>query len=572
MLDAAVSYDEIEREIEKMQSSNPKLREESIDSLYRISKEIGRLYTVQYLIPFVKTILDTNEESKMPILKQIEKIAAEILQEIKPLYPLYKEIFLTRDDMIREASAESLIATVLTVSDRKIEYEIYALEEFICALGESRFIMHRISAISLLHRFLAEIPSNVQLRKLKGLFRHLQEDPLPIVRKRSIALGEILLYFYSEKEIKEIVEKVLEDTDDTVRSSFTNPLFLLSKSRENLFFTLEVFKVASTDSSWTVRSSSTKIVKDVILYVYDKRTSTQSEPSSATEVSVLECIDKLVEDKEDEVRKNIIERTPEILKESPNTKNKILYIIDKGSCDRSPTVREIVPGVLAEISDIITKEDVELFICPIIRRLLVDEDQRTKMETINKLKTLYRKLGAAAITDALAPVINDLESSNWRTRTAVLKSISSLSRQMDKKYFCEYFRDPFFKMFVDPIWLVRKEAAAILGEISINFGADWVCKEMIESLVYLKTSPHYTHRISYATALGKVLQTLWPRKVQKLIAKNLTDLAKDEIPQVRLTVAKMVKQGILEEKESILESMQNDSHPEVVSASTYVIE
>ncbi|KAH9387152.1 serine/threonine-protein phosphatase 2A regulatory subunit A [Nematocida major] len=585
MLGSALSYDEIEREIEKMQSPNPKLREESIDSLYKISKEIGQIYTVQYLLPFIQKILDTNEEAKVHILHQIEKVSREVLQEIKPVYPLYKEIFLTRDDTLREKAAESLVGSVVHISDRKIDYELYGLEEFICRLGESRFVMHRISAISLLRKCLDEIPQHVQLGRLKGLFAGLQKDPLSIVRRKSIACGEILLYFYTEGEIREIIEGVLQDEDDIVRSYFVSPLFLLDKTKENLVFNLKIFKKASGDSSWKVRSSSTKIIKDVILYVYAQGRESDSgllqesqfkrgsedegalETSQESGVSVLECIDRLVEDKEDEVRRSIVERTPEILKEAPHTKNKILYIIDKASCDRSPGVREIVPNILSVISEIITKEDVALFISPIIKRLLVDEDQKTKMETIGKLKTLYSKLGTDAVTDALTPVINDLSSANWRTRIAVLKSISSLSRQMSKKYFYEYLNEPFFKVFIDPIWLVRKEAAAILAEISINFGAPWVCADMMQSLEFLKSSRHYAHRISYVTALGKILQTLWPRRVQKLLGKNLLEMADDPIPQVRLTVAKAARAGILEEKHRILKHLQDDAHPEVASIS-----
>ncbi|KAI5147862.1 uncharacterized protein NESG_00766 [Nematocida ausubeli] len=598
-----VSYDEIEKEIEKMQSSNAKLREESINSLYKISKEIGSIYTVQYLIPFVKTILDTNEESKVPIVRQLERIAKEILQEIKPLYTLYKEIFLTRDDRIRELATNSLIEGVLLGREGRVDHEIYGIEEFICRLGGSKFVMHRISAISLLRKFLVEVPSNIHLRKLKDLFKALQVDPLPIVRRKCFSSGEIILYFCTEPEIKQIVDVALLDTDDTVRSFFIYPLLLLDKTQENSQFTMNAFKIASTDNSWKVRSSSTQIIKDVILHMNEvhadysqtvrhippaypqrhrisgfseltdqHRPSEESAPDSEQllqdkNAAVLKCIDRLVDDREDEVRKSIIKRTPEILKEAPQTKNKILYIIDRASCDRSPDVREIVPGILSAVSEIITKEDMELFVSPIIKRLLADEDQNTKIETISKLKTLYKKLGAGAITDALSPVINDLKSADWRTRTAVLKSISSLSRQMDKQYFYEYLKEPFFRMFVDPIWLVRKEAATILAEISISFGASWVCNEMLASLEFLKGSTHYAHRIAYATALGRVLQTLWPRRVQKLLARNLADLAVDAIPQVRLTVAKMVSQGILEEKESILKDLQNDSHREVANAS-----
>ncbi|KAI5167229.1 serine/threonine-protein phosphatase 2A regulatory subunit A [Nematocida sp. AWRm78] len=604
MLRDTVSYDEIEKEIEKMQSSNAKIREESINSLYRISKEIGEGYTVQYLIPFVKTILDTNEESKAPVITQLEKISKEVLLEVKPLYCLYKEIFLTRDNKIREIATNSLISNVLLGRESELNQEIYEAQEFICRLGESKFVMHRISAISLLSRFLLDIPRSSEPKKLKGLFEALLKDALPIIRRKCLSSSEIMLYLYSEPEIKQIVEATLQDADDTVRSFFIHPLLLLDKTEPNSHFSKEVFKIASVDNSWKVRSSSTQIIKDVIVYVddpdmtrryvstpsrstntqsqedhkisgfselNDRHTPTTEEPigqiSEDKQNTLLDYIDRLVDDREDEVRKSIIQRTPEILLEAPKTKNKILYIIDRASCDKSPDVREIVPNILSIISEIVTKEDMELFVSPIIRRLLSDEDHNTKIETISKLKTLYKKLGAAAITDALAPVINDLKSSNWRTRTAVLKSISSLSRQMDQQYFYEYLKEPFFKMFVDSIWLVRKEAASILSEIAINFGAPWVCGEMLEALEFLKESTHYAHRISYATALGKVLQTLWPRKVQKLLAKNLVDLTTDAIPQVRLTVAKMIRLGILEEKENILKELQNDSHPEVVNAS-----
>lgn len=586
MLSNPASYDEIEKEIEKMHSANPKIREESIVSLYKISKEIGVPYTIQYLVPFIKTILDTNEESKIPILAQTERIAKEILKEIDPVYSIYKEIFLTRNEITREKATESLVSAISEVDST--EGNFIGLEGFICSMGESRFIMHRISAIALMKRLLTGMPQGKGLKRLENLFEKLQHDSMPIVRRTSIKSVEISKYFYSEDKIRKVIERVLEDNDDTVRSCFIELLLILPKSEDNAYFNLEVFKKGSVDSSWRVRSSSTQIIRDVAVYAYSaygknamynrqkthrthtdtqvKDTDDSDQPEIDIGIDVLECIDRLVDDKEEAVRRSIVEKTPEILSEAPKTKCKILYIIDKAASDVSAEVRESVPKVLSKISESLSKEDVEMYVSPIIRRLLVDEDRKTKMETISRLKTLYSKLGPTAIGNALSPVINDLESSNWRTRTAVLKIISSLSRQMEITYFYEYLKDPFFKMFVDPIWLVRKEAASILGEISINFGAEWICKDMISSLSFLKKSTNYSHRISYVTGIGQVLLTLWPRPVQKMLSSELSDLSKDPVPQVRMTVAKAVRKGHLEDKEEILKVLQGDSHPEVVNA------
>lgn len=551
------SYDEIKKEVEKMQSANPRVREESLENLYEISREIGSAITVNYMFPFIKTILDTNEQAKRPVLHQLDKIIRDLIKDAIVAFPIYKEIFLTRNDDVRKEAANVLVCEVfhLGESSESFESNLLQLESFICAVGESRFIMHRLSAVCLVREFLVNNKGKAKIQKIDKLFARLLSDCASVVRKRAVSSQRILSCLYTPKELMELAEKTLHDPEDSVRCYFTLPLSLLSDSDSSPSFFSKLFKLASKDLSWQVRSSAVRILKEVVKYVYSE--APEEGPS------VINCIELLVEDKEEIVRKKVMEQMPGILRQIPQTREKILRFIDKSSRDRSNTVRQVVPHVLSEVAESLSKEDVQLYALPIIQRLLIDGDRETKMETISKLKSLYTKLGSAAIADALTPVISDLESSNWRTRLAVLKSIASLSTQIEKEYFKIHLKDSFFKMFIDSVWMVRKEAACIISEISLAFGPEWVLTEALPSLEFLKDSQNYMHRIAYATAAGEMLRDAWPAPVSAQLRENIGLLSKDSVPQVRLSVAKAVQKSSLEDKEQILELLQGDPHPEV---------
>ncbi|OAG29580.1 serine/threonine-protein phosphatase 2A regulatory subunit A [Nematocida displodere] len=556
---STISYEEIEKEIERMQSTNSKAREESLQNLYQISKEIGQVYTKEYLIPFLKTILDTNEEAKDSVIAQMDKIVKELIEEVDPVLEIYQEIFLTRDEAIRSKAAEALISEAVFIGGKKqrLENELSKVEAFIRMLGESRFIMHRLSAVVLVKKFILEVEKDKHA--LEGLFKALIEDASLIVRKKALSEVEVLACFYQEPELLKLVEKVLGDPEDSVRSFFVYPLSLLPANRVSALFHIKIFKEASTDHSWQIRSKATEIIKDTAVYVY------RYAPEEGT--AILQLIESLVTDKEEMVREHAAKTMHQVLAAVPETKERILYFVDKASTDKSPRVRKIVPETLSALAEFISKEDSELFIFPIIRRLLTDDNTATKMETISKLRSLYDKLGSSAITEALAPVINDLESTSWRTRIAVLRSIASLSRQIEKTYFNLHLRAAVFKMFTDPVWAVRKEVAVIVAEIGTSFGAEWLVSEALPHLEDLKSSRHYAHRISYVTAAAEILKTLWPTELQKVLAGALAGLARDPVPQVRQAVAVAVTGGILEEKDQILQILHEDDHPGVVRAS-----
>ncbi|KAI5189287.1 serine/threonine-protein phosphatase 2A regulatory subunit A [Nematocida sp. AWRm77] len=550
-------YDEIEKEIEKMQSASAATREESFHNLYNISKDLGSENTVQYLIPFLKTILDTNEEAKRPILEQIDKIVRNLVEDTEAVLPIYKEVFLTRDNGVRKEGASLLVGEVMYLGKRKntMEGSVQHLEGFIQALGESRFIMHRLSSVFLVQEFVAAGGESAGDSRLGKLFAKLLDDPSSVVRKCAVSSTAILSHFYGEAELRGLTEKALGDPEDSVRRHFVAPLSLLPHTEENGEFLIKVFKETTEDESWQIRKVSVGTLDRVAAYVY---TIKQEEGPA-----VLEQIEVLLGDREEEVRKAMVRQTESIVRTVPSTKEKILYFLDKASKDKSSQVRQLIPNVLSQISDLLTKENMHAYVLLIIRRLLTDEDRETKMETISRLRGLYAKLGSEAIAEMLTPVITDLDSTNWRTRMTVLKSVASLSTQIEKEYFKVHLKSAFFKMFVDPVWVIRKEAAKILSELAQSFGPEWVLAEALPSLEYLKQAPTYMHRISFAEAAGQVLQNEWPADITQALEKSLADLSKDTIPQVRSAVGKALKRSTCPGKEEVLSVLQADKHPEV---------
>jgi len=552
---ASARYDEIEREIERMHSSNQKTKEEGIESLHKISKEIGRSNTIQYMVPFIKTILDTAEEAKRPVLRQIDRIVRELVKEITPLLPVYKEIFLTRSEEIRKHAAETCIATVEYLEQeqkRENEGEMEKIRNFAVLLSESRFIMHRLSSLALIGEL---VRKRGKEKTIEQAYRSLLRDKSPVVRRKAVLVNDALDAFFDEEQLRNMVEAVLEDAEDSVRSEFASPLHLFLKRKEDPIFLMKIFKASAQDQSWQVRKASSKIIKEVAERV-------PAVPSTDAADALL-LIERLIEDKEKLVRKSATEEIPEVFAKVPKSKQHLLVIVERASRDRSPKVRQSVPEVLSKISETMTKEELETHVLPIVRKLLVDEDRSTKMETVSRIRVLYTKLGSEAVTEALTPVVTDLSSPNWRTRLAVLKSIASFGIQIEQEYFKAHLKDQFFKMFTDPVWSVRKEAANILSEISEKFGDAWILEESLPSLRYLKESTHYMHRISYVTAVSELLKKNHIEEVNTQLEEDLLHLSKDSVAQVRLSVGKAVASSSMKIKNEIIKDLMNDANKEV---------
>ncbi|KAI5172863.1 serine/threonine-protein phosphatase 2A regulatory subunit A [Nematocida sp. LUAm3] len=549
-----ISYEDIEQEVERMQSSNTKIRDSSLENLYRISQKIGSIYTVQYMMPFIKSILDTNEEAKRPLILPMQKIVEELLEDIAPVLPIYKEIFLTRDNKIREEAADSLFSSIKEMAKKTTKKNpLLQIEEFIIELGKSHFSMHRLSSISLIRRLCEKNRAHDSTRT-KELFSSLLGDAYAIVRKRAFSSTHVLSSIYSEEEVKKLTEKSIEDEEDTVREQFIHPLSLLQKSEETASFYMKIFYMASKDLSWKVRSASAMILTKVLENVFS---------TNADGKEVLQCIDILCMDKEVSVRKKIIEVLPKLFNEIPQMKNNILEIIEKAVADPSATIRKQLPSCLGQISEDLSPEEVEKTILPLIRKLLLDVKYEVKMETITNLQMFYSKLGSASVAATLNPIISDLESPNWRTRSAVIRSISSFATQMGEEYFNEYLNSSFFQLFIDQVWIIRKEAATVLADISVGFKEPWVEEKAIPSLKYLKESSSYAHRISYVTAINSLAQKEFSSGMQDLLMQELQELSKDPVDQVRYVVAKGISTSSLKSHPIAKSILKEDSFKEV---------
>ncbi|KAI5187274.1 serine/threonine-protein phosphatase 2A regulatory subunit A [Nematocida homosporus] len=556
---STVRYDEIEKEIERMQSANSKTREESLEKLFTIATEIGKLSTIQYLLPFIKTILDTNEAAKRPIIRQVEQIAKELVLDLKPVILIFKELFLTRDEEIRREAAESLVSIGLVLGEKKeLMAELEQVEELVLELGQSKFIMHRLSALALIKKVVNEAQCASYFKRIRSLVKQLLVDTYPIVQKRVLSLPDVLSGYCTADDLLELSERLLDENEDSVRSCFDCPAGLLPWSTAYAEFFIRIFKKGAVDVSWEVRNRATSLIKVALGYAY--------ETNSGVVSDLLEILDNLMTDKEELVRVSTIKAIPGVFFEVPRTKETVLSLVERASRDSSARVKQMVPMTLAGLADALDRSEIEERILPIVRRLLGDEDTETKMETIARLRLLYAKLGPSAIASALTPVISDLGSASWRTRTAVLRSIASLSRQIEHSYFEVHLKSAFFQMFTDPVWEVRREAARILAEISLAFGTAWVLGEAFPALDFLRTSSNYAQRISYVWALGEVLRTLWPRTVQQAAASLLQECARDPVAQVRLAVVHALQASVLEQRPDILQTLLNDPHPEIVRA------
>jgi len=413
------------------------------------------------------------------------------------------------------------------------------------------------------NKYKAECTETQLAKQIVEMMRMMMEDVSSTVRKRAVASEDVLRAYYTVEMVESITKKALEDAEDTVRCQFIYPLrVVIEKKEDSTAFVDKVFRTAIEDISWQVRMVATKIAKTVIEQTYKKEEcSTESK-----EAIVVQGIGRLVEDKEKLVRHSIVQEMPGIVQSVPETKEKIVGYVQKAAKDASSQIRRTMPEVIAQVSKVLTKEEVQEHMWSVMQQLLADEDKETKMETIAKMCAFYTKLGPDAIAGVLAPIIADLNNTSWRARLAVLRSIAAFSTQIDAAYFETHLEAPFYRMLVDRVWAVRKEAAEMLADICSVFGPAWTAERAVQALKALKCSTHYMHRISYVHAAVCVLERKCAGDAEKTLVKGLEELSDDTIVQVRMSVAYTLNKSVWEGKDAIVAKLRTDKAAEVVRA------
>lgn len=92
----------------------------------------------------------------------------------------------------------------------------------------------------------------------------------------------------------------------------------------------------------------------------------------------------------------------------------------------------------------------------------------------------------------------------------------------------------------DSIFSIREAAIKNLRELTEIFGVAWASKQVIPQLLSLQVNSNYLHRLTPLFGMAQLSQVMNPEAIKKLFLPVLATLAQDQVPNIRMNVAKSI--------------------------------
>ncbi|XP_065086453.1 serine/threonine-protein phosphatase 4 regulatory subunit 1-like isoform X2 [Ochlerotatus camptorhynchus] len=219
--------------------------------------------------------------------------------------------------------------------------------------------------------------------------------------------------------------------------------------------------------------------------------------------------------------------------------------------DIQNTVRRTMAASISKISLIIGREQATRDLVAPYTEFLMDSDE-IKIEVVNTLAEFLKVVDGCeheTLMDRLSLCLQPpLNMMNWRFREAVARQIVQLvpmHAKIRKENCLLYLTGLAMRLMIDKYDFVRKAGVDAFVECSREFQKnDSVFKFFSENFAH---SSNWRRRQTYIIAAGKILEleSVEVETFRKHVLKNILMLVNDSVPNVRIQVAKCLKDIIL---------------------------
>jgi serine/threonine-protein phosphatase 2A regulatory subunit A len=93
----------------------------------------------------------------------------------------------------------------------------------------------------------------------------------------------------------------------------------------------------------------------------------------------------------------------------------------------------------------------------------------------------------------------------------------------------------------DSIFSIREAAIKNVRSLTEIFGAQWAVTHMIPKLLSLHVDKNYLHRLTPLFGMAAMAGTVPPEVVKRMFLPVLSTLAQDQVPNIRMNVAKTIQ-------------------------------
>ena len=132
------------------------------------------------------------------------------------------------------------------------------------------------------------------------------------------------------------------------------------------------------------------------------------------------------------------------------------------------------------------------------------------------------------------------EDKNWRIKISVVEQYPGLAQQLGEAFFTEKLIPICIQWLKDQVYSIRIASINNFKELTKIFGSQWAERNVIKSILDLRTELNYLHRLTVLFGIGELSQVISSDIIKKSFCPVLVQMSKDKIPNIRLNVAKTI--------------------------------
>jgi serine/threonine-protein phosphatase 2A regulatory subunit A len=199
-------------------------------------------------------------------------------------------------------------------------------------------------------------------------------------------------------------------------------------------------------------------------------------------------------------------------------------------------------GVINDLAPILGRDDTVDQLLPMLLELLRDESSDVRLNIISNLDTINGVVGVELLSQSLLPAIVDLaEDVKWRVRFAIIELIPRVAEQLGCDFFNEKLNNLCMVWMGDDVYSIRRAAANNLFKLTVLFGEEWAKEHIFPRIERMHTHTNYLHRMTSLYSMQVLVKALTVPTLEASIVPLILQMVTDTVPNVRLTVARTLK-------------------------------
>lgn len=527
----------LEALFEDLKSDDLDKKANAMRNISIIGSALGPERSRAELIPYLGEFMDDEEEvliamaEVVPTLfdlvggKNFAYLLLEVLEKLSGI----------EDNSVCNAAVKGFLLVVSKLDCSKIE--IMLLEQ-INRMNSSEWLNSRLALCSILPNICADMSSEGQSLVL-DTFRSLVTHSNSMVRRRAAENFKFFIGKVSgrcESNLQEFLGLIGVDKDDSVRLIAVEDLLsyfkvLNPKTNSSL---MPVFRMLMDDKSWRVRYLVAEKLPEFA-------SSMAPEQRSGVLISAMT---KFLQDSEPEVRTGASQRLIEFCRliSQEEILTSIVPVLAPLISDVE-YVKATIASNLVKLMTLVGRNSSTQHLLPLALELLRDSSPDIKVCVLSDLEGMFQVVGAESLAQIIMPSLEELiEDKQWRIKAKILECFPLLGKQLGQSFFEEHFLLIVKKLMFDSVYSVRITANSVVKDLIPVFGAKWVERMVAIEMCENENNDAYSKRLSLVLFLKHIASVLSSEFINSVVVETLNHMSTDKIPNIRLNVAKTIKE------------------------------